>query len=57
MVGARRREGEEEEGSKQETTERASSLRSENTSRLRSPVGGWLYVCKRNREGKGEREG
>lgn len=41
MVGARR-EGKKEGGSKQETKERASSLRSENTSRLRSPVGGCM---------------
>lgn len=34
--------GKEEEGSKQETTERASSRRSENTSRLRFPVGGCM---------------
>lgn len=42
MVGARRKERKEEGGSKQETKERASSLRSENTSRLRSPVGGCM---------------
>ena len=35
-------EGGEEAGSKHKTTERASSLRSENTSRLRSPVGGCM---------------
>lgn len=53
VVGARRREGP-EEGSKQETKDRASSLRSENTSRLRSPVGG--CVCG-NETGRGRGRG
>lgn len=54
VVGERRTEREEEEGSKQETTERASSLRSENTSRLRSPVGG--CTCG-NETGRGRERG
>lgn len=53
-VGARRREGEEEQGSKQATRERASSLRSENTSRLRSPVGGCMCG---NETGRGRERG
>lgn len=46
--------GGEEEGSKQKTTERASSLRSENTSRLRSPVGGCMCG---NETGRGRERG
>lgn len=46
--------GAKEEGSKQETKERASSLRSENTSRLRSPVGG--CTCG-NETGRGRERG
>lgn len=44
--------GREEEGSKQETTERASSRCSENTSRLRSR---WVAVCVEMKQGVGGR--
>ena len=52
--GGEEEEGGEEAGSKHKTTERASSLRSENTSRLRSPVGGCMCG---NETGRGRERG
>lgn len=49
-MGERRKR--EEEGSKQETTERASSRCSENTSRLRSR---WVAACVEMKQGVGGR--
>lgn len=52
--GGEKERGKKEKGSKQETKEGASSLRSENTSRLRSPVGGCM--CGNEVGGEGRRE-